>query len=277
MSANTYTIYDFDLKTLLKPDDLNIRFFAKNNEQIRAGEYFKMLSRFLDLALSVSLSLMNYADGTEGLDDKENIDEMSCLLREMGCDRFIEDFSAIVAAGRRGDQTAAANHAKKIYDDFNNLHTQIEASKGAKISSGSAMDKTLLACVREFDRNRASRELLVLAVDDSPAILESVAAVLNGKYKVFKLPKPTMLVNVLKNITPDLFLLDYQMPELDGFELISIIRGHKEHKHTPIIFLTSEGTVDTVTAVIGFGASDFIVKPFNPELLLDKVAKHIVR
>jgi putative two-component system response regulator len=86
-----------------------------------------------------------------------------------------------------------------------------------------------------------------------------------------------MLENVLKQVDPDLFLLDCQMPGLNGFELIPIIRGFEAHRDTPIIFLTSEGTIDNLTAAVGFGACDFIVKPFNPEQLLEKVEKHIAR
>jgi DNA-binding response OmpR family regulator len=67
------------------------------------------------------------------------------------------------------------------------------------------------------------------------------------------------------------------MPDINGFELIPIIRSYAEHKDTPVIFLTSIGTIDNVTAAIALGASDFIVKPFNPESLREKVSKHIVR
>jgi PleD family two-component response regulator len=123
--------------------------------------------------------------------------------------------------------------------------------------------------------NAGDSKLLVLTVDDSPAILEAVSAVLSNEYQVFKLPKPTMLEDVLKQVNPSLFLLDYQMPERNGFELIPIIRSLEAHKHTPIIFLTSEGTMDHIKTAIGLGACDFIVKPFNPEQLREKVAKHI--
>ena len=96
-------------------------------------------------------------------------------------------------------------------------------------------------------------------------------------YKVFKLPKPEMLESVLAQVTPDLFLLDYRMPGLSGFDLIPIIRRFEEHKDTPVIFLTSEGTMDHVSAAMALGACDFIVKPFQADMLCQKVAKHIVR
>jgi putative two-component system response regulator len=65
------------------------------------------------------------------------------------------------------------------------------------------------------------------------------------------------------------------MPGLNGFELVPIIRNFDKHKDTPIIFLTSEGTIDNVTAALALGACDFTVKPFNPEVLREKIAKHI--
>jgi len=116
---------------------------------------------------------------------------------------------------------------------------------------------------------------VIIAVDDSPAILKAVSSVLDGEYKVFTLSKPAELEKVLLKINPDLFLLDYKMPEISGFDLIPVIRGFEEHKDTPIIFLTSEGTVDNVTAAMALGACDFVVKPFKPDVLRGKILKHI--
>ncbi|MDR2711494.1 MAG: response regulator [Clostridiales bacterium] len=118
---------------------------------------------------------------------------------------------------------------------------------------------------------------IILAVDDSLVILKTLSSVLSDTYKVFTLPKPAELKNVLRKLTPELFLLDYKMPELTGFELIPIIRSFEEHKETPIIFLTSVDTLDNVTAAFALGACDFIVKPFDPEILHEKIAKHIAR
>jgi DNA-binding response OmpR family regulator len=124
---------------------------------------------------------------------------------------------------------------------------------------------------------KTKRKLLILAVDDSPVILKSVSSVLSANYKVFTLPKPTELEKVLRKLTPDLFLLDYQMPELNGIELIPIIRSFKEHKETPIIFLTSESKIDSLTAAFALGVCDYAIKPFSPDILREKVAKHIGR
>jgi len=116
---------------------------------------------------------------------------------------------------------------------------------------------------------------VVLAIDDSPDVLKSVYSMLRDIYKVFALPKPEKLKDFLTKTTPDVFLLDYQMPDISGFDLIPVIREFPEHKETPIIFLTSAGTIEHLTVAVDLGASDFIVKPFEKDVLRAKVAKSI--
>lgn len=129
--------------------------------------------------------------------------------------------------------------------------------------------------IKRLDNEEALVKPVILAIDDSPVILKTVSSVLSNDYKVYTLPKPTELGKVLQKVTPDLFLIDYQMPELNGFDLVPIIRSFDGHKDTPIIFLTSEDTLDALNAAIALGSSDFIVKPYNSDLLRETIAKYI--
>ncbi|MCL2792327.1 MAG: response regulator [Spirochaetaceae bacterium] len=277
MSSDNFIIYDFNLPALLKLRDLNIRRVAESDKQLTLGEYYKLLSQFLSLAPDTSDTIKKFSNDASGAKDWKSIKNMIALLQEIGCDKYIPDMNEIRSACGKGDHRLAAFHADKIDQGFSNFYSQVVSAKTTKEAGGSSdTNSTLLSCIEALSsKTKTGQKLLVLTVDDSPAILEAVAAVLGTEYKVFKLPKPTMLENVLKQVHPDLFLLDYQMPERNGFELIPIIRGFEEHKETPIIFLTSEGTVDNLTAAIRLGACDFIVKPFNPDQLREKVAKHI--
>jgi len=116
---------------------------------------------------------------------------------------------------------------------------------------------------------------VILAVDDSLSTLKSIHALLCDDYKVCTLPKPERMKELLKSLTPDLFLLDCNMPVMSGFDLIPVIRQHPEHQDTPIIFLTSEGTPDNVYVALDSGASDFIVKPVDEEILRNKLSQHL--
>jgi CheY-like chemotaxis protein len=280
----------FDLPTLLRQNDFNIRRFADKFVS-SVDEYFYMLSKFIDLAPGVSGALNNFTLRNGDIDDYKSLDNMAVLLEDLGCDKFIADFYSILGAYEKGNWREAATCAKQITEDFNEFYLRIRVAKGIRAlrdaQNPSALSlKTdvtqngtlpLKEFIRRLDEEEANRKLLILAIDDSPVILKSVSHVLSSDYKVFTLSKPMELEKVLQKLTPELFLLDYLMPERNGLELVPVIKSFEEHKTTPIVFLTSEGTFDNVTAAIGIGANDFIVKPFKPHVLRQKIAKHIVR
>ena len=126
-----------------------------------------------------------------------------------------------------------------------------------------------------FEGEEAGNKPNILVVDDVVSMLRAIQYALHDRYKVYILSKSEDVLDFLKSNNPDLILLDYVMPVLGGFDLIPIIKALPDHKNTPIIIITTEGTQDHVNQAISLGASDFIVKPFKPKELNDKVAKHI--
>ncbi|MCL2162250.1 MAG: response regulator [Betaproteobacteria bacterium] len=279
----------FDLPTLLKQSCLNTRIFAATEPTLSVGEYFGMVSKLLSLAPNVSSALIKFAHREGDKEACKSLDSIIALLEKFGCTRFILDFHSLLNAyGKQGNWREAATYARQIEKDFNAFCLRVMAAKRRASAFSYPGDPSLNAFpalneiplgefIKNLDDEEASRRLLILAVDDSPVILKTVSSVLDAEYKVFTLAKPSKLKEVLQKLTPELFLLDYKMPELTGFELIPIIRGFEEHKETPIIFLTSIGTIDNVSAALALGACDFIVKPFNPCILREKIKKHIVR
>jgi len=121
---------------------------------------------------------------------------------------------------------------------------------------------------------RKTAKPILLAVDDNPSILKSINTILHYDYSVYTLSEPEKIRDLLLIITPDLFILDCNMPVLSGFDLIPIIRAIPLHEETPIIFLTAESTFDNMSAAISLGASDFMVKPLDEILLREKVGKY---
>jgi DNA-binding response OmpR family regulator len=121
----------------------------------------------------------------------------------------------------------------------------------------------------------SDKKRIILAVDDAPDILRTIHSMLHVKYKVYTLPKPEKLTKLLRDITPNLFLIDYKMPSISGFDLIDLIRKIPGHEETPVIFMTSEGTFDNINAAVELGACDFIVKPFEMDVLRGKIERHL--
>jgi two-component system chemotaxis response regulator CheY len=73
----------------------------------------------------------------------------------------------------------------------------------------------------------------------------------------------------------DLFLVDWNMPELDGLELVKKLREMTTYEDTPIIMITSEAAKYNVLEAIRAGVSDYIVKPIRGEVMWQKIEKYI--
>ncbi|MDR2559562.1 MAG: response regulator [Oscillospiraceae bacterium] len=114
----------------------------------------------------------------------------------------------------------------------------------------------------------------ILAVDDANVFLMIIKATLQDSgYKVTCINSGEAALNYLKNNRPGLFILDIEMPGMDGYELAQKIR--KAGHGAPIIFLTGNSKKDSVIKAMQAGANDFIVKPVNKEQLLERIGKYI--
>ncbi len=74
---------------------------------------------------------------------------------------------------------------------------------------------------------------------------------------------------------PDLILVDLLMPEVDGFEMIKIVRGNSDLKETPIIAVSALGRQEDIDRAMKAGASDYVVKPFDTGELLKKIEDYL--
>lgn len=76
-----------------------------------------------------------------------------------------------------------------------------------------------------------------------------------------------------KDVT--LFLLDWNMPKLDGFEFVKILRKIERYKDTPVIMITSEAAKYNVIEAIQAGVTNYVVKPISGNSLWEKIKKYI--
>ena len=115
----------------------------------------------------------------------------------------------------------------------------------------------------------------IFIVDDNKTNLMTAKAALDGIYKSYAMPSAARMFQMLEKNTPDLILLDVDMPEMDGFEAMLKLKANEKHKTIPVIFLTAKQ--DNETEVRGFelGALDFINKPFSSTVLLRRIATHL--
>src|SRR5574344_1743394 len=106
----------------------------------------------------------------------------------------------------------------------------------------------------------------ILIVDDNKENLTAARHVLSDIYKVTAVTMGMQALKFLENNRADLILLDINMPEMDGFEVMKRIRSTPEMLDIPIIFLTADNDAETESKCLECGAVDFIAKPFVPNV-----------
>ncbi len=114
----------------------------------------------------------------------------------------------------------------------------------------------------------------VLVVDDNEDIRGLLSLVLQKEgYEVHTAEDGAQALEKTYETKPDLILLDVMMPGLSGLEVLSTIREHKDKKvnQVPIMMITAKSTIDDIDAAVELGASSYIVKPFRPANLAEKV------
>jgi two-component system chemotaxis response regulator CheY len=114
----------------------------------------------------------------------------------------------------------------------------------------------------------------ILAVDDSKTMREMVSFTLKGAgYEVVEAEDGKDALGVLEKGKVDAVITDLNMPNMNGFELIRALRGNPIYKFAPILMLTTEGDATKKEEGKAAGATGWIVKPFNPEKLIEVVKK----
>lgn len=117
----------------------------------------------------------------------------------------------------------------------------------------------------------------ILAVDDSTSMRQMVCFTLKGAgYDVVEAIDGEDALKLAQDKTVSLVLTDVNMPNLDGIGLIKKLRELPSYKFTPILMLTTESGGDKKAEGKAAGATGWIVKPFNPDQLVDTI-KQVIR
>jgi putative two-component system response regulator len=116
----------------------------------------------------------------------------------------------------------------------------------------------------------------ILLVDDNLANLKMGKLALADKYNVFTVPSVQKMLELLPRHRPDIILLDVDMPDMDGFEAIKLIKANPLTRDIPVIFLTGMNDSGSELNGLTLGAVDYITKPFSPQLLRKRIELHLL-
>jgi len=116
----------------------------------------------------------------------------------------------------------------------------------------------------------------IFIVDDDMTNLTVGAEALTDRYNIFTFNSGGLLLRRLEKQLPDMILLDVEMPDMSGYEVINRLKGKNATSNIPVIFLTSRSDGESELEGLSLGAIDYIIKPYLPPLLQKRIEVHLL-
>ena len=122
-------------------------------------------------------------------------------------------------------------------------------------------------------------QMKILAVDDSPTMRRIIINTLKraGYSDVVEACDGKDALAKMKVERVDLVITDWNMPEMDGLALVTTIRMSEEFKSLPVLMITTRSVKEDIVEALKAGVSNYIVKPFTPETLKQKIDECLAR
>jgi len=117
----------------------------------------------------------------------------------------------------------------------------------------------------------------ILVVDDSGAMLRNVKGWLEDTYQVILANSGTMAIKYLSTNRPDLVLLDYEMPVINGKQVLEMIRSESEFSDIPVMFLTSKNDKESIQQVLSLKPEGYILKTTSPDQIVQMINEFFMK
>ncbi|MGE4318287.1 MAG: response regulator [Deferribacterales bacterium] len=116
---------------------------------------------------------------------------------------------------------------------------------------------------------------VIITVDDSSTMRRIIKNTLTklGFNNVLEAGNGVEGLDVLAKNEVDLIITDWNMPEMDGLTFVKTLRAKDEYKETPILMVTTEAAKEDILTALRSGVNNYVVKPFTPDTLQEKVNK----
>ena len=168
--------------------------------------------------------------------------------------------------------TEECGYFKKYYDneqfDFLTRPTTLSELM-EKCQASLKVEEDMSESIKSVEKAEAKKRILV--VDDSGVLLRSVKAMLADQYEVIVAMDGKKALERARNKQPDLILLDYEMPVMDGRETLEELRKDDELKESPVVFLTSVADRESIASVLKLKPEGYLLKPIEQARMLETI------
>ena len=190
--------------------------------------------------------------------DEKMLDEQQALNYIK--DKVVENDIPIFAIGDPNELTVVERVVSK------NLFSR----KFSRPINVSEVVNAVTTYVKEHSKHNKKK---ILVVDDSGTMLRNVKGWLGEFYQVTLANSGAMAIKYLATNRPDLVLLDYEMPIVDGKQVLEMIRSETEFEDIPVIFLTNKGDKETILKVMSLKPQGYLLKSMEPAKIVESIDK----
>jgi len=135
-------------------------------------------------------------------------------------------------------------------------------------------DNSLELLTDEELQNEKEAMPKILIVDDQVYVTESLKMALEDNGLIVEsLNRTKDFISFIRKSLPDIMLLDINMPDMDGYQILEEIKKFENLSRIPVIMLTARNSKEDILKAMRLGAADYIVKPFNYKQILSKINK----
>jgi twitching motility two-component system response regulator PilG len=229
-----------------------------------------------ELAEEVVVSLLSVKEGTYQLIDQDKTEELPKFCR-LELRTLVERCHEQLRRQQASESTSATTEQRPVYSSQNSTPTNLDLAQRTPPANSQSPPSSNVSDSGINPKKPLSKSTYTIAcIDDSPTVLNAINSFLDDKsFSVVMINDPVRALMQVVRIKPDLILLDVEMPNLDGYELCSLLRKHSLFKTTPIVMVTGNtGFLDRAKAKL-VRASGYLTKPFNQSELLKMVFKHL--
>ena len=122
---------------------------------------------------------------------------------------------------------------------------------------------------------RTTKKHSVLVIDDNISSIDALRNILSAEYKVYAVKDSNLALETAERILPDIILLDIIMPDMDGYDVVALLKESGKTKNIPVIFITGLDNANAEEKGLILGASDYISKPFHSGIVNQRVRNQI--
>ncbi|MCR5255934.1 MAG: response regulator [Acetatifactor sp.] len=175
----------------------------------------------------------------------------------------------IVCVGKKEDYEKYAGYISTL-GAIVNTDTVVDNTLMKSVTASMGLDYSEVMKEKVPNKGKGNR-YTVLIIDDSPLFLRRAKDMLDDYYDVELATSARRGMIILERVHPDIILLDYEMPDVDGKEAYGMIKADPNNEDIPIVFLTGVTDKDDITEVLKLKPAGYILKSSGKDALIDRI------